>query len=108
MNSIAEDYRADVIFLQECETDFLEEDLKSSMTNYQHLIKTKIGSKEGSGTLFRKDRFKFIKSHDISITDELKTNTIFEKLWKNISSNEKFLSTINERNTIFQVSIKLI
>ena len=101
--SLKKDYRSDIIFLQECETDFLEEDLTASMSNYQLMMKTKIGSKEGCGTLFRKDRFRFVKSHDITIIEELKNNPIFEKLWKNISGDQTFMNTINERNTIFQV-----
>ena len=74
------------------------------MSNYQALIKTKIGSKEGSGTLFRKDRFKYIQSHDISIIDELKSNPLFEKLWENISQNPEFKKSVLERNTIFQIT----
>ena len=92
-----------MIFLQECETDFIEEDLKANMRNYQHLIKPKTGSKEGSGTMFRTDRFKFVQSHDITITEELKTNPNLGGLWKNISADEAFCKQINERNTIFQV-----
>jgi len=71
-------------------------------------MKTKNGSKEGCGTLFRKDRFRFVKSHDIAIIEELRTNQKYEKLWKNISDNEAFMNTLNERNTIFQVKHILI
>ncbi len=74
------------------------------MSNHQALIKTKIGSKEGSGTLFRKDRFKLIQSHDISIVDELKNNALFSKLWSNISNNSEFQKSVSERNTIFQIT----
>ncbi len=93
-----------MIFLQECETDFIEEDLKANMANYHHLIRPKTGSKEGSGTMFRTDRFRFVKSHDIVITEELKTNPTLESLWRNITANKEFCKEINERNTVFQVT----
>ncbi len=53
------DFNADVIFLQECETEFFEEDLKSSMVDYQFHLKLKgEKAKEGEAILFRSDKFK--------------------------------------------------
>ena len=96
------DYKADIIFLQECESKFLETDLKSSMPNYYSLLKTKVNSNEGCGTLFRKDRFKYIKSHDINFINELTSNPLFRKLWQNCNSNIK--TKLTERIQILQVT----
>jgi hypothetical protein len=47
------------MFLQECESDFFEEDLKASFPDFNHFFKTKgEKSKEGEAILIRSDRFK--------------------------------------------------
>ena len=45
----------------------------------------------------------FIKSHDISIADEIKNNPIFEKLLSNLTLNNEQKELILGRNTILQV-----
>lgn len=47
------------MFLQECDSDFYEEDLKATFqTDYVIKFKSKGESKEGECILFRKKRFK--------------------------------------------------
>ena len=53
------DYNADVVFLQECDEDFFEGDLKTSFDEaYSGFIKIKGDSREGEAIYFRNDRFK--------------------------------------------------
>ncbi len=57
---LVQDYKSDIIFLQECESDFFEEDLVSSLSNeYTLKFKSKGESKEGESILFGKNRFKY-------------------------------------------------
>ena len=91
--------------MQECESDFFEEDLESSFRDEFTLkFKSKGESKEGESILFRFDRFKFINSHDISIAKEFNENVLFEKLLTNLSFNQA-KELITGRNTILQVNI---
>ncbi len=90
--------------MQECESDFIEEDLASCLSDYKYLFKAKGETREGEAILFRSDRFRFVKSHDISISNELKTNPTFEKVWKNLAKNEDLQKLICERNTVLQVA----
>ena len=45
-----------------------------------------------------------IKSHDISISNELKKNPLYERVWQNLCKNEELQKLIGERNTILQVA----
>lgn len=92
--------------MQECDSDFFEEDLESSFRGeYTLKFKSKGESKEGESILFRFDRFKFINSHDISIAKEFSENVLFEKLLTNLSLNQEVKELITGRNTILQVNI---
>ncbi|RNA38549.1 2 -5 -phosphodiesterase 12 [Brachionus plicatilis] len=98
-------YNADIIFLQECETEFLDGDLRLAMSDYTAKFKGKgERTKEGEAILFRSDRFKFVKSFDISISQELQTNPIFSRLWANISKDSERKEFIAGRGTILQVA----
>ncbi|CAF0767148.1 unnamed protein product [Brachionus calyciflorus] len=97
-------YNADIIFLQECETDFLDGDLKFAMADYIAKFKGKgERAKEGEAVLFRSDRFKFINSFDITLSQELQNNPSFEKLWQNISKDTERKEFIAGRGTVLQV-----
>jgi hypothetical protein len=50
---------------------------------------------------------RYVASHDICITDELKSNGTYETVWKNISKNEKLRDLILGRTTILQVAFVL-
>jgi len=53
------DYNADIIFLQECDEDFFEGDLKTGLgPNFTGFIKVKGDSREGEATYIRNDRFR--------------------------------------------------
>jgi len=53
------DFNSDIMFLQECESDFFEEDLKAAFPDCDHFFKTKgEKTKEGEAILYRSDRFK--------------------------------------------------
>ena len=52
------DFNSDVIFLQECEKDFFEEDLRANFPDYTHNFRAKGTTKEGEAILFRSDRFR--------------------------------------------------
>jgi hypothetical protein len=67
------------------------------------VFKPKGEVREGEGVLFRKDRFRLVKTHDISLTAEFKSNPVFERVWNNISKNEEFATMVGGRNTILQV-----
>ena len=60
-------YKSDVIFLQECDSDFYEEDLLSNLNEeYTLKFKAKGESKEGECILFRTNRFKYISKISIN------------------------------------------
>lgn len=91
--------------MQECEIDFFRDDLMPSLNEqYGGHVKFKGVGFEGEAILYRLDRFKFIKSHDIVITDELKENPIFAKLWQNICECESYKELILKRTNVLQVS----
>ena len=46
---------------------------------------------------------RFINTFDICISDELKSNPIFENFWKNISKNDEIKEYVSGRTTILQV-----
>ncbi len=58
--SIFQDYNADIVFLQECDETFFENELTCILGSqgYLHFIKLKGDAREGEAILFRKDRFR--------------------------------------------------
>jgi hypothetical protein len=48
---------------------------------------------------------RFVRSHDIIITEELKSNSIFKNFWQKISNQNEIIikDCLDERNTILQV-----
>ena len=53
------DFNSDIMFLQECEKDFFDEDLVTALSHeYTLKLALKGDTREGEAILFRSDRFK--------------------------------------------------
>ncbi len=85
--------------------DFFEEDLALNMPDYiGKFIHKSEKTKQGEGILLRSDRFKFIESYDIILNEEIKSNSLFEKMYANICQNEEVKNRILSKRTVVQVT----
>ena len=87
--------------------DFFEEDLSLNMPNYiGKFVHKSEKTKQGEGILVRSDRFKFIKSYDLCLNEEIKSNPLFERLYANICKNEEVKNRMLSKRTVVQVKSK--
>ncbi|CAF0767130.1 unnamed protein product [Brachionus calyciflorus] len=97
-------YNCDVIFLQECNSEFVFNDLNVCMPHYECLFNEKSGlTAEGEAILIRSDKLRLVKSYEINFAQEFKSNKAFKEMRHKFSKTKKLL--INEKGNILQVAL---
>ncbi|XP_037937184.1 2',5'-phosphodiesterase 12-like [Teleopsis dalmanni] len=102
-------YNADIICLQEVDTKIFDLDLKPILElpehNYDGIMAEKGSSGEGVATFYRNDRYELLKTYDVNLGENIRTLSIFEKLWHKISDNQKLVERICDRATTLQLTV---
>lgn len=102
-------YKADILCLQEVDRSFFNGLLKDAMlqnsVSYEGYLRLKpqdVG--EGCAIFFRKDKYRYVMSHDIEdMVEELHSNKLFEDLFDKISKVETVYMKLKERKFCLQL-----
>ncbi|XP_054168298.1 2',5'-phosphodiesterase 12-like [Oppia nitens] len=101
-------YNADICCLQEVDKYVFNNDLKPILSSlkdkkFRSFFSEKGNTGEGLATFVNENRFEVINTEKVNISNELKTNPIFDNLLHNISANEKLFDRLMARKSIIQV-----
>ncbi|RNA38544.1 2 -5 -phosphodiesterase [Brachionus plicatilis] len=97
-------YNCDIVFLQECDADFVLNDLNACMCDFKCLFLEKSRlTNEGEAILIRNNKLKFIKSFDINFAEKFKTFDDLKFLRDLLNKDQ--LSLICDKGNILQVAL---
>lgn len=101
-------YNADILCLQEVDKRIFQDDLMPVLAcNGLKGIFNEKGGKvsEGLSCFYRDSKLKLIESHTILLSEAIKSEQVFHKLYSKISENEKLLERFTSRTTALQVTL---
>ncbi|OWA51605.1 2',5'-phosphodiesterase 12 [Hypsibius exemplaris] len=101
-------YNADLMCLQEVDTKHFEHHFLRYFRRhgYDGAVQRKKGAvAEGVATFYRKDKFRLVSQHDITITDAMFENPVFAEMAAAVSGKAKLKESIMERGTPAQVTV---
>ncbi|ESO96768.1 hypothetical protein LOTGIDRAFT_201951 [Lottia gigantea] len=100
-------YNGDVICLQEVDAKCFDYQLVPALSvlGFKGIFKPKTGSSEGAALFYQESKLRLLEQHDIDITPEIKTGSIYSDIWQKVSELPALKTFFEDRTNILQMGV---